>query len=88
MWLSQDSRLSFVFWANLFLNRGNVLLGSWVGGNVTFSAIVWKEGKTQVAWSSEFDIASQGKNVEEALGNLKEAVELYLEDEDAKYRHL
>jgi predicted RNase H-like HicB family nuclease len=55
-----------------------------MGENVTFSAVVWKEGKVQVAWSPEFDIASQGKNVEEALGNLKEAVELYLEDEDAK----
>ncbi|MDR2719680.1 MAG: type II toxin-antitoxin system HicB family antitoxin [Nitrososphaerota archaeon] len=29
-------------------------------------------------------IASQGKNVEDALGNLREAIELYLEDEDAK----
>jgi predicted RNase H-like HicB family nuclease len=30
------------------------------------------------------DIASQGKNVEEALENLKEAIELYLEDEDVE----
>jgi predicted RNase H-like HicB family nuclease len=52
--------------------------------NLTFSAIVWKEGKTQVAWCPELDVASQGKNVEEALRNLREAVELYLEDEDAK----
>jgi len=29
------------------------------------------------------DVASQGKSVEEALSNLKEAIELYLEDEDA-----
>jgi len=29
------------------------------------------------------DIASQGKTVEEALANLKEAIELYFEDEDA-----
>jgi predicted RNase H-like HicB family nuclease len=29
------------------------------------------------------DVASQGKDVEHALGNLQEAVELYLEDEDA-----
>jgi predicted RNase H-like HicB family nuclease len=27
-------------------------------------------------------VASQGKSVEEALSNLKEALELYLEDED------
>jgi predicted RNase H-like HicB family nuclease len=52
--------------------------------NVTFSVIVWKEGKLQIAWSPELDIASQGKNVENAISNLREAVELYLEDEDAK----
>jgi predicted RNase H-like HicB family nuclease len=28
----------------------------------------------------EYDIASQDKNVEEAIKNLKEALELYLED--------
>ncbi|MDR0460884.1 MAG: type II toxin-antitoxin system HicB family antitoxin [Nitrososphaerota archaeon] len=52
--------------------------------SVTFSAVLWKEGKTQIAWSPTLDIASQGKNIEEALGNLREAIELYLEDEDAK----
>jgi predicted RNase H-like HicB family nuclease len=51
---------------------------------LTFSAILWKEGKLQIAWCPELDVASQGKTVEEALGNLREAVELYLEDEDAK----
>ena len=51
---------------------------------LTFSAILWKEGKLQIAWCPELDIASQGKTVEEALSNLREAVELYLEDEDAK----
>ena len=33
-------------------------------------------------WHPEMDIASQSKTVEEAVANLKEAVELYLEDED------
>ncbi|MFB3888355.1 MAG: type II toxin-antitoxin system HicB family antitoxin [Candidatus Bathyarchaeia archaeon] len=50
----------------------------------TFSAVVWQEGKMQVAWCPELDIASQGKDIEQALKNLREAVELYLEDEDAK----
>jgi predicted RNase H-like HicB family nuclease len=50
---------------------------------VTFSAVVWQEGKLQVAWCPELDIASQGKDIEQALSNLQEAVELYLEDEDA-----
>lgn len=31
-----------------------------------------------------FNIASQGKTVEESIKNLKEAVELYFEDEDVK----
>jgi len=31
----------------------------------------------------ELNVASQGETVEEAVGKLKEAVELYLEDEDA-----
>jgi len=38
-----------------------------------------------VAWCPELDIASQGESVEDALNNLKEAVELYLEDDDATF---
>jgi predicted RNase H-like HicB family nuclease len=52
--------------------------------SVTFSAVLWKEDRLQIAWSPELDIASQGKTVEDALNNLREAIELYLEDEDAK----
>ncbi|WP_094227051.1 type II toxin-antitoxin system HicB family antitoxin [Methanolobus psychrotolerans] len=48
-----------------------------------FSAVIHKEGDWYVSWCPELDIASHGKNVEEAVANLKEAVELYLEDEDA-----
>ncbi len=55
-----------------------------MGETITLSAIVRQEGKLQVAWCPELDIASQGKNIEEALKNLQEAVELYFEDEDAK----
>ncbi len=44
-----------------------------------FSAIVEKEGKWFVALCPELDVASQGKTVKDALTNLKEAVELYLE---------
>jgi predicted RNase H-like HicB family nuclease len=49
-----------------------------------FSAIIQKEGKWYVSWCPELDIASQGKTIEEAIENLKEAIELYLEDEDAQ----
>jgi predicted RNase H-like HicB family nuclease len=48
------------------------------------SAVITKEGDMYVSLCPELDIASQGKTVEDALDNLKEAVELYLEDEDAK----
>jgi predicted RNase H-like HicB family nuclease len=54
-----------------------------MGEKLTFSSVVWKEEGLYVAWCPDLDIASQGKNVEEALGNLREAIELYLEDEDA-----
>ncbi len=48
------------------------------------SGILHKEGDWYVSWCPELDIASQGKTVEEALLNLQEAVELYLEDEDVQ----
>ena len=46
------------------------------------SAILQKEGDWYVSLCPELDIASQGKTVEEAVSNLQEAVELYLEDGD------
>lgn len=49
-----------------------------------FSAVINKEKNMYVSWCPELDVASQGRTIEEAIANLKEAVELYLEDEDAK----
>lgn len=46
--------------------------------NVT--AIVQKEDNWYVAKCLENSVASQGKTVEEAMSNLKEALELYYED--------
>lgn len=48
------------------------------------SAVVWKEERLYVALCPELDVASQGKSVEDALKNLKEALELYFGDEDVK----
>lgn len=45
------------------------------------NTIVWKEDKIFVAKFLEVELASQGKTKEEAIKNLKEALELYLEDE-------
>lgn len=44
-------------------------------------AIVWKEGDLFVAKSVGIELASQGKTQKEALDNLQEALDLYLEDE-------
>jgi predicted RNase H-like HicB family nuclease len=55
-----------------------------MGEKLTFSRVVWKENCWYVSWCPELDIASQGKSIDEALNNLKEAIELYLEDEDAQ----
>ena len=45
------------------------------------SALVWREGKLHIARAVEVEIASQGKTKKEALDNLKEALELYFEDD-------
>lgn len=49
-----------------------------------FSSVVVKEGKWYVATCPELGVTSQGKTVEKSIDNLKEAIELYLEDEDAR----
>lgn len=46
-----------------------------------FSAIITKEGKWFVSFCPELGVASEGKTKQSALKNLKEAVELYLEDD-------
>lgn len=43
------------------------------------AASVWREGDWFVAQCLELDIASQGDSEEDALANLKEALELYFE---------
>jgi predicted RNase H-like HicB family nuclease len=52
--------------------------------SLEFSSVISKEGKLYVANCPELEIASQGESVESALENLREAIELYLQDEDAK----
>ncbi len=45
-----------------------------------FTAIIKKGEKQFVALCPELDVVSQGITVEKALANLKEAVELYIEE--------
>jgi len=44
-----------------------------------FAATVWREGNWFVAQCLEVDIASQGETEDEALSNLREALELHFE---------
>lgn len=46
-----------------------------------YNVIIEKEEEWYVAKCIDNNIASQGKTIEEALRNLKEAIELYYEDE-------
>jgi predicted RNase H-like HicB family nuclease len=50
----------------------------------TFTAVVHKEGMLYVAECPEVGTASQGDSIEEAISNLQEATELYLEEFPAK----
>ena len=52
------------------------------------TAVITKEKKWFVARSIELGVVSQGRTVEEAKQNLKEAVELYLEDRPAARKSL
>ena len=49
---------------------------------MAFTAIIEKEDDWYVAKAAEMEIASQGKSVEEAIANLKEAIGLYLKHAD------
>ena len=45
-----------------------------------FKNIVWKEGEYYVAQCLNIEVSSFGKSKQEALKNLNEAIELYMED--------
>ncbi len=46
-----------------------------------FTAILTKEKSEFIAYNPETGVASQGKSKSEAISNLKEAVELFLEED-------
>lgn len=50
--------------------------------------VVNKEGKWYIARSLELGVVSQGRSIEEAEKNVKEAISLYLEDQPYKKRNL
>lgn len=49
--------------------------------SIKYNVIIQKEDAWYVAKCIDNNVASQGKSIEEALANLKEAVELYYQDE-------
>ena len=49
---------------------------------IKYNVVVQKEEKWYVAKCIDNNIASQGLTIEEALKNLKEAIELYYQDEE------
>jgi predicted RNase H-like HicB family nuclease len=49
---------------------------------------IWKEGKWYVIKEAMTGVTTQGKTIEEAIKNIKEAVGLYLEEMPAVKREL
>lgn len=47
----------------------------------TIHTVTWQEDDIYVSKALEVEVTSQGKSEKEALGNLKEALELYFEDQ-------
>lgn len=50
--------------------------------SIKYNVIIQKEDKWYVAKCLDNNVASQGKTIEEALENLKEAIELFNENEE------
>ena len=49
--------------------------------SIKYNVIIQKEENWYVAKCLDNNITSQGKTIEEAMENLKEALELYMQDE-------
>lgn len=53
-----------------------------IHGQLNLTAEVWKEEPMYVAKCKELKVVSQGETAAQALTNLEEAIELYLENEE------
>lgn len=51
--------------------------------NRTFTALIQREDDMYVSLCPELDIARQGETIQEARQNLREAIELFLEEADS-----
>jgi predicted RNase H-like HicB family nuclease len=50
-----------------------------------FTAAITHEGDLFVSRCLEVEVTSQGESIDDALANLKEALELYFEDQDGPF---
>jgi len=50
--------------------------------------VIWKEGKYYVGQCLNVDVSSFGESIDEAKKNLKEAVELYFENEEVMLQEI
>jgi predicted RNase H-like HicB family nuclease len=75
---------------SIILSKGKFKKTEVQGATMTykFTAVITREGKFFVSDCPELGITSQGLTLEEALDNLKEAIHLYLKDEDIKNLNL
>ena len=71
----RKGRQYFYFYAHKFINKGDLFMDM-----TTFTAIVQKEEDGYIAKCPEIGTISQGATLKEAIANLKEATELYLEE--------
>jgi len=53
-----------------------------MGNTIKLTAVVWQEGDWYVSQCVELGVASQGRTEKAALRNLKQAVLLYLTDDE------
>jgi predicted RNase H-like HicB family nuclease len=53
---------------------------------VSIQLDVWRDGKLFIAKFRQFPVATQGKSLKEAVNNAREALELYLDDDDVQAR--
>ena len=59
-----------------------------MAASLNLTVVVHREEDWYVAQCLEVDVASQGPTIDEALANLAEAVELYLDEVDDPARHI
>jgi predicted RNase H-like HicB family nuclease len=52
------------------------------------SYVVWKEDKYYISKCLNVEVSSFGKTIEEAISNLKEAVELFFENETFEFSEI